>query len=86
MEKQNTVYPRFSVYKHVLITKKDIRITSLFIVLKIDKMGTIMLFTDWHKYVKTNSRKAAHRITENSNKIDKFIYSHNFNYANNEIL
>lgn len=68
MEKQNTVNSRFSVYKHVLITKKDIRITSLFIVLKIDKMGTIMLFTDWHKYVKTNSRKAAHRITENSNK------------------
>ena len=61
----------FSVYEHTFVLKDNLLISRKFIVLK-DSSKHIVKWTDFHKYIKSNSTKPAKKITDDSNQ--RFYY------------
>lgn len=73
MKKFNTEGLRFSVYEHRLVLSDGQLITRKFIVLRDVGTGTIVSFTDWHRYVKSGKNRLSHNITEDGNKKSNYV-------------
>ena len=63
---------RFSVYKHNLVIRDDRIITRNFIVIK-DDDNIIVVWTDFHKYIKSNKYAYATNVSSNGNRRPYYI-------------